>query len=624
MTPGVVSLLVVGEDPAGMDLGRELVQAAGGLQVEVTRVAPAEAAAAVRNRTWDAVLVSTLRGDTSLAETVHRVREASPRVALVVLGAGTGDGAADASLPDADCVLSCQETTGREVLRAARGAAEHRRLVNTLKAREERFRNLVNAVDDMVTTVDVMGRFTGLWGPWARKVGMHQEGFLGKTGKQVLGDEAGKIHDEAVMRALRGERAVCQWVWGAAPEARHMETRFSPVWGTGDRVSELVAVSRDVTELHALQAQVMQSDRLASMGTLAQGVAHEINNPLAAVLANLSFCSAALDRGAAPDAEFRDALSDAWAGAEMVRRTVRDLKVFSRPEEEVVRPVDVRATLESALRMAWTEVRHRARVEKRLDLVPAVVANQARLAQVFLNLIVNAAQSLPDGQVDHHVIVLSTSVERGGHVVVEVRDSGPGMTAEAVGRLFDPFVSTSPAGLGEGLGLTLCHRVVRALGGDISVNSEVGKGTCVRLRLPATQAPVHVTPLPMAACPPPRRGRVLAIDDDVAILRAIKRTLGPHHDVTTMNNPREALALLLSGTSFDVILCDLMMPEMTGPDLHAKLREAAPSVADGMVFLTGGAFSATARGFLDGVPNKRLEKPFDVDLLRDLVASRVR
>jgi signal transduction histidine kinase len=400
-------------------------------------------------------------------------------------------------------------------------------------------------------------------------------------------------------------------------------------------------------ERKKMQEQLLISDRMASVGTLAAGVAHELNNPLAALIANLD----ALGRDLADVTvesrlgdrlrEVFSELRDARESAERMRHIVRDLKIFSRATDDERRgAIDVHRVLESSLRMAHNEVRHRARVVKEYARVPLVLANEARIGQVFLNLVVNAAQAIPEGDADHNQIRVSTRLEdgdltpsglnpssagTGSHVVIEVRDTGSGIAPEHLGRIFDAFFTTKPVGVGTGLGLSICHRIVRSLGGELEVESELGSGSTFRVRLPAAAAtgesarPQSLPPRRAA-----RRGRVLVIDDEPMIATAIRRTLSLEHDVVLSSAAATALQRINEGEEFDVILCDLMMPQMTGMELYDELVRSAPSQADRVVFLSGGAFTAAARAFLDDVPNPHLEKPFDTRQLLALVNDRTR
>jgi len=389
----------------------------------------------------------------------------------------------------------------------------------------------------------------------------------------------------------------------------------------------VVVIARDITQQKAAEAQLVVSERLSSVGMLAAGVAHEINNPLAALIANLDFTVQELQRlPEAPGREaVRDVLNDARSAADRIRLIVRDLKVFSRAGDDELGRVDVERVMESTLRMAWTEIRHRARLVKDYGRVPPVRANESRLGQVFLNLVVNAAQAIVEGAVERNVIRIATSVDQQGRVVVRIADTGPGIPAEARKRLFTPFFTTKPVGAGTGLGLSICHRIVTALGGEISFDSELGKGTEFRVVLPAAPAEEAFTTAPRAALPAStRRGRIMVIDDEAIVGKSLRLLLGREHEVTVMTDAKKALALLAAGETYDVILCDLMMPQMSGMDLYAEVETSAPDQAARFVFMTGGAFTVRARQFLDAIPNLRLEKPFDPIQLRGIVNSLIR
>jgi nitrogen-specific signal transduction histidine kinase len=392
-----------------------------------------------------------------------------------------------------------------------------------------------------------------------------------------------------------------------------------------------LSLTRDVTEQRKMRAQLLVSDRMASVGTLAAGVAHEINNPLASLIANLDIALRDLSEltahSSGPEtARIHAELKDAREAAERVRVIARDLKVFSYASDELTEPVDVRRVLDSSIRMARNEIKHRARLETRFAPAPPVDANESRLAQVFLNLLINAAQAIPEGRAQSNAIYVSTGVEPDGRIFVEVEDTGVGIPPHLLQHIFTPFFTTKPIGVGTGLGLSICERIIRSLKGELTVESVPGR-TAFRVRLPRARAD---TPKRIRSTPPPegqaavRRGRVLVIDDEPIVATAVKRVLAREHDVAIMNSARQALTAIVGGTSFDVIFCDLMMPDLTGMDFYGEMKKARPEMLDKIVFVTGGAFTAAARTFLDEVSNVRIEKPFDMSALRALVNDLVK
>jgi signal transduction histidine kinase len=379
-------------------------------------------------------------------------------------------------------------------------------------------------------------------------------------------------------------------------------------------------------ERRHMQEQLMIGDRMASVGLLAAGVAHEINNPLAVVIGNIELSLRLLEDKTADDPCSRDVsaqLRDAHEAAERIRNVANDLKLFARADSEEHTGVDVRPVIESSLRMAHNEIRHRARLRTSFAVVPPVEANESRLGQVFLNLIVNAAHSIPEGRADVNEISVATMLAPNGHVVVQVRDTGSGMSADVMKHLFSPFFTTKPLGLGTGLGLSICHRIVTSFGGTITVESDLGRGSVFEVHLlPAERVADPVAPA-AALRASDRRGSVLVVDDEPAIGLLVTGVLGKDHDVTSTTTALEALEWITQGARYDVILCDLMMPHLTGMDFYSELTRIAPEQAQRVIFLTGGAFTPQARQFLDEVDNMRIDKPFKIQALSAIVNDRV-
>jgi two-component system, NtrC family, sensor kinase len=378
-------------------------------------------------------------------------------------------------------------------------------------------------------------------------------------------------------------------------------------------------------ELLAAQEKLVQSEKLAVAGQLAAGVGHEINNPLSFVIGNLHFALEYLEglTGQALTAdsllEPLEALRDARAGAERIRGILTDLKRFARGDESLLGPVDVRDALEFSISMAMPHLRHRAQVERRYSPVPPVLGNEAKLGQVFLNLLMNAAQAIPEGDVAHNRISLATRLED-GRVVVEVSDTGRGMTPQLLERAFEPFFTTRSVGEGMGLGLSICLGLVQSMKGELTATSKPGVGSTFRVVLPpGTQSAPILTP--MSAARAPRRKRVLVIDDEPGIAAVFKRIIGRSHEVVVVQSGREALALLEKDDGFDRIFCDLMMADLTGMDVYEALASSRQDCLERFVFMTGGSFTERARSFLQTVPFPRIDKPFDPELIRSLVAQ---
>ena len=269
---------------------------------------------------------------------------------------------------------------------------------------------------------------------------------------------------------------------------RFVHARAQVLVDDSGRPSTMVGTVQDVTERKEMQTKLVHAERMASLGTLAGGVAHEINNPLSCVLSNLEFMSSGLRdvEDVAPPgwlAETRQVIGDSFKGAERVRRIVQDLRTFTRPSNKVG-PVDMHQILDLAITMASSQIQHRAKLVRDYFDVPPVRGDAPRLGQVALNLLVNAAQAIPDGKATENEIRVVTRMDGAHRVVFEVRDTGCGIPPEIRRHLFEPFLTTKPVGKGTGLGLSVCHGIVTSLGGEITVESEVGKGSTFRVSIP--------------------------------------------------------------------------------------------------------------------------------------------
>ncbi len=392
------------------------------------------------------------------------------------------------------------------------------------------------------------------------------------------------------------------------------EVTAMPMVFEGEQV--IFAIVRDVSERLELQRRIMLADRMASLGTLAAGVAHEINTPLSYILHNLRFVRGRLEaEGGQSREEFLGALRDAEEGGERVRQIVRALTVFSREEGETRRSVDMARAVRSAIQMVRGEVRSRARLVEELAQVAPVLGDELRISQVVVNLLKNAAQAITGGAPEANEIAVRLGPSRDARVEIAVSDTGVGIPPEVRGRLFEPFFTTKPVGEGTGLGLSICHGIVTGFGGELLVESEPGKGSTFRVLLPAAAPEQRREDERTRGLVPVRRGRILIVDDEPRFGLSLARLLEPEHEVAVLTSAREAAKRISGGERFDLVLCDLMMPDMTGADFYAEVKRTAPEQANWIVYLTGGAYTQQARTFLATVRNRQLEKPIDMNAL---------
>lgn len=439
------------------------------------------------------------------------------------------------------------------------------------------------------------------------------------------------LRDRALATLLPSEDRPSLEAWIGERDPAPVELRFvrrggsrrllalTPLTGVGPEGAAQGFTVRDVTDKRLLQSELLVADRMMSVGALAAGVAHDINNPLSYVLGNLEYLSAELPKalkGAAREdgRDFIEALGEAREGAERVRRIVSDLRAFARADSEGTQALDIPRLVESAVNMAFVEIRHRARLEKVLEPTPSVRANEARLGQVVLNLLLNAVHALPAGHQEKNKIRVRTYSE--GHLAcIEVSDNGGGIPPELIGRIFDPFFTTKPWGTGTGLGLAMAHGVVNELSGDVTVKSQLGQGTAFTVSLPGLPASARTAPrLPSdrsERVAPSARARVLVIDDDPLITSTLRRTLEVEgHGVSVCAGGAEALELLDRDADFDVVFCDLLMPGVTGMEVYGWVAVHRPELGPSFVFMSGGVFTEHVHRFLETRDNPRIDKPF--------------
>jgi PAS domain S-box-containing protein len=491
---------------------------------------------------------------------------------------------------------------------------------------------IVGAMDDAVVelTLDGVVRF------WSRGAAR----MFGYTSAQMRGESFERVCPPGELAEYRELLRTAQIGSVVRPyqsvRLRHdggtlpVSCTMLPIRDEDGPVVAVVIIMRDETEVQAFQGRLASADRLALVGQLAGGVAHEINNPLTAVISNMVVAEeviAELRQGlasgrpftAADLARLSEPLVDAKAAAIRALDTARDLKVFARPDDGRRETVDVRRIIESALRVAGNDLRQRARVVKQMGTMPPVEAHGGHLGQLFLNLLNNAAQAIAPGHSADNEVRVITSTDGAGRALIEISDTGPGIPAELGDRIFEPYVTTKPIGVGTGLGLTMCRRIVTDLGGTLVVGATGPRGTTMVVTLPGKVVEIAAGATPAAAT----RGRILVIDDEPVVSRAVQRVLQAQHEVVTAASAERGLERLRAGEHYDIIFCDLMMPGMTGMAFYEVLAADMPQLTERVIFLSGGAFTQRARRFLETNTNLQLDKPFDASELRALVNARL-
>ncbi|MCX5745127.1 MAG: PAS domain S-box protein, partial [Proteobacteria bacterium] len=510
---------------------------------------------------------------------------------------------------------------------------EHvRASISAVLASEKRYRTMLESAGDAILVVDFESGFCLEANPAAHEMfGYNAEEFRRLTGGILANpDDATSVASIAAQLRATGQ--------ATEPRQRLQRKTGSRFWGAVQlTVYELmgrrqyIAVVRDVTaqverehdlertnrQLEEMQRQLLHSNRLAALGHLAAGVAHEINNPLQFILSGLEELEPTLHT--APDG-LRTAHADMREGVARIKLVTQSLLPFARVDAaQEAELVDLREIVEWACRVTANEIRHRARLDLRLGAVPAILAHQIRIGQLVTNLLTNAADAIEEGFAERNVITVSTSFidER---VRLRVEDTGCGIREEVRDRIFDPYFTTKSRDVGTGLGLAVCQEIVARAQGTIGFETEVGKGTAFLVTFMPAAAGTTTQQRPTDTRQHAAGARVLVVDDEVAILRILRRYL-PDCDVVTALGGAAALEHLRADSNFDAIVCDLMMPNVDGPMVYASVRALHPGLEAKIIFCTGGAFTDRVRLFLGALPNLVIEKPVSAQDVREAVAS---
>jgi len=594
-----------------------------GYQLTWQRVETADAMRAALHRAeWDVIISDYTMPSFSARGALRVLHESGLDIPFIIVSGTVGEEVAvDALKAGAhDFLIKGRFARLPPVIERERREAVTRRgrrdAERALRISETRYRTIVETAQEGIWTLDEIGRTTYLNQRMAEMLACGMEEVLQIPFLDFVDSE----WKSAAERALRepGE-GVTDILFRRRDDSEFWGTfSTSPIHDQDSQRIGTLAMVVNTTQQRQLQAQLMMADRMASVGMLAAGVAHEINNPLAAVLFQLDIAMRHLPKigGEAPTdvlvQRTLNSLQQAREASGRVRDIVRDLRIFSRGSEEQLGPVDLHAILDTTARLAWNEIQHRARLTTDYRGPALVEGSESRLGQVFLNLVINAAQAIQEGAAPMNEIRISTRTASDDEALVEIADTGCGMPPDVLHRLFVPFFTTKPIGVGTGLGLSICHRIVTSFGGRMTVESAVGKGTVVRVFLPiAHERRVDDRARPKAAAPSEasRRGKILIIDDDALVLESLSDGVSLEHEVKSTTSASTALEWILAGESFDAILCDVMMPSMGGEEFYAELGRIAPQQSGRVVFLTGGAFTPQSRTFLDAIPNLKLIKP---------------
>jgi PAS domain S-box-containing protein len=517
------------------------------------------------------------------------------------------------------------------------------RNVDVIRAELERLRALADNVPAMLAYWDRDQRCHYANRAYETWFGRKPSEVVGRTMAELLGELYAKNLPH-ITAALRGEEQVFdrEIPDPAGGPPRQSQAHYVPDLVNGEvrgfyvLVTDVTHRTKAAESVRNVERQAHASERLGAIATLTQGIAHEINNPLAIALLGVDDALDQLDGVAADPIAMRESLVSAREGLNRMVGIVQSMQLLARLDTTEREQVDVKATLEQSIALATAEIRYRARLSSDLAHVGFIDVSGAQLSQVFVSLLLNVAKALPEEHSQRNEIRVVTR-RNGTTIVIEISDNGQGETSELPQRVFDRFFTTDTTG-GVGLGLSVARDIVTALGGAIHVSKPPSGGTLFRVTLPGApeQLPLRAGAASTDSSAPlsahrgiARRGRLLVVDDERLVGRSLKRHLSPRYDVETVTRGREAIELALR-EGYDVILCDLMMPDTSGAEVYAEVTAARPDLAERFIFMTGGAFTPRGREFLQSVAAPVLSKPFDLPLLDttirrvvDAVAARV-
>jgi PAS domain S-box-containing protein len=604
-----------------------------GYEVEHQRVETApDMQSALQDGRWDTVISDYHMPNFSAWDALRIVQESRSDLPFLVVSGTIGEESAVSLLKAGAHDFILKDRLARLVpsiereMREAAVRQERKVAVESLQASEARFRAMMNVADDAIFATDSSGMIVLANPAAAQMFECTEEELMGFPVFHLLKNDSPNLGFEDFAHQQSG---VKHRATGGVIHYRARRKNGSEFpaelsvghWETcGQRMFALFI--RDVSFRKEMEAQLLAADRMATVGTLVAGVAHEINNPLAAITGYLDLAMQELGSWDGPEAQGRvnSIVTQMGEPLERVIRIVQDLRGLAHggTEGSAMEDVDVHEVLDSAIRVAELNYRHRGAVVTEYRDIPRARGNTTRLGQVFLNLIINAFQAIQVGKQGQSEVRVTTSFDEDQKkVIVEIHDSGCGMSEDTMRKLFRPFFTTKPLGEGTGLGLSISQRIVTALGGQIRVTSAPGKGSTFAVLLNPSVPSMSPAPSSKQIAASSRRLRVMVLDDEPILTKLVSHMLGDLHDVEAFNNASAALSRVRTGTTFDAILCDVSMPGVSGLQFLEELHLSNPDLVRHLAFMTGGYIASVPgqSSLLDSV--RHLQKPFTMqEILR--------
>ena len=508
---------------------------------------------------------------------------------------------------------------GFSVIVTARDVTMERNASAELSRSESRYRHLFEAASDAIMTFDSFGRFTTVNGAAEQISGYGHQELIGRFFGPLLATESLPRAVLEFRRALSGTAGQFETIMIRKDgERRHLTVNYA----CPERSREVICMIRDATAEKQLQQQLIQAEKMAAIGQLVSGVAHEINNPLASISA---FAQLMLSEKGLSDVQ-RHSVDVVRAEAKRASRIVHNLLTFARQHKAEKVTADVNGILRDTLELRMYELNVRGiQVVSELEenTPPVTMVDVHQLQQVILNLITNAEQAMEARPGERHKLTLRTRT-LADMIRIEVDDTGGGVAKEAMHQLFNPFFTTKPTGKGTGLGLSISLGIVSEHNGRIWAENIVG-GARFCVELPRVEcderAALHL--VPNVPAPRPESLRILVVDDEEPLRLALDRFLSSEgHTVVTVGSGSEAIWRAEGDERFDVILLDLRMPDVSGQQVFERWCAERAELRDRIVFITGDIVSGDLQGFLTSTGRPFIAKPFEFSAITKVLPSR--
>ncbi len=475
---------------------------------------------------------------------------------------------------------------------------------------------IIECMSDGVIVLDRQNRFVDLNLAAEHIVGYPTSEIIGQPVDCVLSGQPELVE---LLRDVTEARV--EVVIKKGETQRYYESHISPLHDRRGRLTGRLIILRDITEHKLiemrnkeLEEKAYLANRLAAIGEMASGIAHEINNPLASVI---GYADWLLERDIPK--EIRGDLEIINRTARRVSEIVNRLLTFAGQYEAKRDYIDINRVIEAAIELrAHSLVNNNMEVVNQLDPnLPKTMADSGQLQEVFINLIVNAETSMKESHGGGKLLIKTETVDN--NMLISFKDDGLGITRENLDKIFQPFFTTKDVGKGTGLGLSICHGIISTHGGRIYAESEFGKGITFFIELPV----VIEDKQQKRTEPPPKRpdkpveAKILVVDDEPEIRELLSMVLSKEgYEVETTGNAVDVLEKL-KGKQFDLILLDIKIPGMSGIDLYRHLEETTPSTAKNIIFITGDVIGANTRDFLAKVEAPYITKPFNIRQLKE-------